>query len=230
MPYPGYITGSMFNACLTKTVGKVVMRQCVRIACERLGVWGLAEQFDLSGIRAIEWGNETERLAIRAYEADTFTEVHSQQMFGTVPGLMVGGHTDGLVGEDGMVEVKCPNSDNHLMNITQGLQVADYINQDQAYLWVFDRQWVDFCSFDPRFPDGLQLYKKRLYRDEKLIAAIKSRAAEMETIICDLVKRAESLAGIVAVESAGSDGPVAVQEELSDGELSALLYSGDGLL
>lgn len=190
MPMPEYITGSVFNSCMTKSVGKTVLRQCCRIACERLGVRELEEQFDISGLRMIEWGNEMEALAIRAYEADTFTQIHSKQVFHRIPDMMVGGTPDGLVGDDGIVEIKCPNSDNHLLNITQGAQVSDYINQVQAYLWITDRKWCDFVSFDPRFPDDLQLHVQRIGRDDELIAVIKARAIEMEELISDMVNKA----------------------------------------
>jgi len=199
MPKPGMITGSVFNSCLTAKVGKVVMKQCCRIACERLGVRYLEEQFDLSGLRAIEWGNENESLAIAAYEADRFVEVHSKQVFLRVPGMMVGGTPDGLVGDDGMIEVKCPNSDNHLLNIIQSAQVDDYSPQIQSYIWIAEealgtrREWCDFISFDPRFPEGLQMHVRRILRNEPVIAQIKSRAAEMEKIITEMVTVAEGM-------------------------------------
>lgn len=190
MPKPGFITASAFNSVMTKAVGKTVLRECCRIACERLGVTGLEEQFDISGLRMIEWGNEMESLAIAAYETETFNSVHSKQKFHQLPGMMVGGTPDGLIGKDGVLEIKCPNSDNHLMNITQGAQVSDYINQVQAYLWITDRWWCDFVSYDPRFPEDLRLYVQRIERDDKIILAIHERALEMEEIISGMVEKA----------------------------------------
>ena len=190
MPKPGYITASVFTKCLTKSVGKTVQRECCRIACERLGVQYLEEQFDLSGIRAIEWGAENEGLAVSAYEAHTFSVVESAQEFFRLPDRLVGGHPDGLVGDDGIIEIKCPNSDNHLMNIAYGAQVDGYQPQIQAYLWITGRQWCDFISFDPRFPEDLQLYVERVERDEELIDTIRTRADEMEEIISGMVEKA----------------------------------------
>ena len=190
MPRSGFITASMFNSCLTKTVGKTVVKQCCRIACERLGVRYLDEQFDLGGLRAIDWGNENEALAIAAYEAHTFTEIHSKQQFHRILGLFVGGTPDGLVDDDGMIEIKCPNSDNHLLNLTQDEQVSDYIYQVQGYLWITGRQWCDFVSFDPRFPEDLQLHVRRIERDEEIIEAVRRRSEEMEDIISEMVEKA----------------------------------------
>jgi hypothetical protein len=190
LPTPGYITASVFNSCMTKSFGKTVLRECCRIACERLGVTGLAEQFDISGLRALEWGIENEPLAIAAYEAETFTTIHSRQEFVQIDGMMVGGHPDGLVGDEGMVEIKCPNSDNHLLNITEGSQIEDYKPQVQGYLWITGREWCDFISFDPRFPEDLQLHVRRVHRDEAFIESIKTRAAEMEAAIAGMVMKA----------------------------------------
>lgn len=188
MPKPGFITASMFNKCLTKSVGATVMKQCTRIACERIGVKYLDEQFDLTGIRAIDWGNENEWLAINAYEAETFSEVHSRQVFHRLPDRLVGCHPDGLVGTDGGVEVKCPNSDNHLLNIAQGAQIQDYIYQVQAEIWITGRDWIDFVSFDPRFPEDLRLHVVRIERDEEIISQIDERAALMESMISEMVE------------------------------------------
>lgn len=190
MPKPGFITASVFNKCMTKSVGKTVLKECCRIACERLGVSDLEEQFDLSGLRAIEWGLEYEGPAMAAYEAETFTVIHSPQQFHRIEEMMVGGTPDGLVGDDGIVEIKCPNSDNHLLNITQGAQVEDYIHQVQCYLWITGRQWCDFISYDPRFPEDLQLHVRRVERQEDTIEQIRERAAEMEEIISDMVRKA----------------------------------------
>jgi len=189
MPMPGFITASAFNKVMTASFGKTVLKYCCRTACERIGVKYLDEQFDISGIYAIAWGNENESLAIAEYESQNFVEVHSRLCFHRVPGAFVGGTCDGLVGDDGMIEVKCPNSDNHLLNITQDDQVSDYIHQIQGYMWIYDRMWCDFNSFDPRFPDDLRLYTRRIYRDEAIISKIRDRAEEMESVISDMVEK-----------------------------------------
>jgi hypothetical protein len=191
MPKPGMITASMFNSCMTKSFGVTIQKQCCRIACERLGVQWLEEQFDIGGVYAIQWGNENESLAIAAYESKTFSEVHSRNTFGRIKDRFIGGTCDGLVGTDGMIEVKCPNSDNHLLNMTEDAQVGNYIHQIQAYMWIYERDWCDFNSFDPRFPDDLQLYTKRINREDSVISQIDQRAKEMEDYISNLVEKAQ---------------------------------------
>lgn len=180
MPKPGYITASAFNNIMTASYGKTVQKYACRIACERLGVKYLDEQYDLSYVYAIQWGNENESLAIAEYEAQNFVSVHSKQVFQSIPGTLIGGTPDGLVGDDGGVDAKCPSSENHLMNISQDEQVSDYYDQFQAYMWITGRKWWDLASYDPRFPDDLQLHVNRVLRDESRIDAIRKRAEEVE--------------------------------------------------
>lgn len=191
MPKPGFITASLFNKVMTKSPDtKTVQKECYRIACERLGVTDLDDQSgSFSGSQAMEWGNENEHRAIAAYEAEHFALVHSAQEFVQIPGRLIGGHPDGLVCTDGMIEVKCPNSDNHLLNLTHGEQIPTYLNQIQASMWIYGREWCDFISYDPRFPEDLRLYVKRIERDQSLIDAIDQRAQDMEKIIADLIEK-----------------------------------------
>jgi hypothetical protein len=137
----------------------------------------------------MEWGNENEHRAIEAYEAEHFALVHSAQEFVQIPGRLIGCHPDGLVGEDGMIEAKCPNSDNHLLNLTHGEQIPLYMYQCQSGMWICERDWCDFISYDPRFPDELRLYVKRIERDQSIIDAIDQRAKDMEKIISDLIEK-----------------------------------------
>jgi len=57
-------------------------------------------------------------------------------------------------------------------------------------MWIYERDWCDFISFDPRFPDDLQLYTKRINREDSVISQIDQRAKEMEDYISNLVEKA----------------------------------------
>lgn len=101
---------------------------------------------------------------------------------------------DGLVFEDGMVEIKCPASmHKHLANLQDGAHAREYKWQAQFQLFVTGRQWVDMASYDPRFPPGLQLAVARVQRDAKAIDDLEAAAdlatAEIESILLDLRKR-----------------------------------------
>lgn len=98
---------------------------------------------------------------------------------------------DGLLGDDGMLEIKCPASmQKHLDALRTGAHAVEYRWQLQHQMMVTGRAWVDATSYDPRFPDALQLAVTRVARDEKAIdelrAEIIAADAEVETILSEL--------------------------------------------
>lgn len=140
---------------------------------------------------AMRRGKELEPIARGAYEAhtgDLVTEVgfiqHKDLSF-------VGVSPDGLLDDEGMVELKCPASQaKHLAYLRESAHALEYRWQVQGQLWVAGREWCDVTSFDPRFPDGLQLAIHRVNRDERAIkelhaACIKANE-EVEAIVTDL--------------------------------------------
>jgi putative phage-type endonuclease len=88
-----------------------------------------------------------------------------------------GGSPDCLVGDDGVLEIKCPyNVHRHLANIeNDGTDDRDYIWQMQGNLWITGRQWCDFVSFHPFVPESLQFHVVRYARDEDIIDEIAER-------------------------------------------------------
>lgn len=121
---------------------------------------------------AMEWGIETEKYARAAYEVVTESDVelcglalHDRiENFGASP--------DGLIGEDGLLEIKCPTTKVHLKYMLAGVVPEDYLPQVLAQLSCTGRKYVDFVSFDPRLPARHQIFIKRLERDEEQIAAL----------------------------------------------------------
>lgn len=185
MPRLGYVTGSRFSDMLTEGRGKAIWgitskKLAIRIAAERLGLLEL----DLDGYtsQAMEWGNEQEESAIQCYERKTFTEVHSQQVFQQHPDFDFAGCTpDGLIGDAGLLEVKNPNSENHLFHILNGRQLKQYKDQIQGSLWVTGREYCDFVSHDSRIQsDKLRIDITRVERDQEYIQQIKARYLEFE--------------------------------------------------
>jgi putative phage-type endonuclease len=121
---------------------------------------------------AMAWGTEKEPDAIAAYEfyADcTVTPV------GLVRHPMImGTHAspDGLVGAHGLVEVKCPNTATHIETLLGGTVPQKYWLQMQWQLECTGRAWCDWVSFDPRMPERMRLYVKRIERDDKALSTI----------------------------------------------------------
>lgn len=118
---------------------------------------------------AMLWGTENEPFARMAYEARTGRLVEKVGFIKHPTVMFLGGSPDGLIDEDGGFEAKCPfNSENHLLTLRDGMP-EEHIAQVQGGMWINNREWWDFASFDPRMPQHLQLYVQRIARDEKYI-------------------------------------------------------------
>ncbi len=152
-----------------------------QLICERL----TGTQGDTYQNAAMAWGTEQEPAARGAYEARTGLLV---QETGFVPHptiLMSGASPDGLVGDDGLVEIKCPNTATHIDTILSEAVPGKYIAQIQWQMVCTGRQWCDFISYDPRVPEKMQLWVKRVQRDQKLID-------EMENEVFNFIEELES--------------------------------------
>jgi putative phage-type endonuclease len=126
---------------------------------------------------AMDWGTQTEPQARAAYSAKT-GELVTEVGFVNHPTLMAGASPDGLVGDDGLVEIKCPTSSTALETLFTQKIAKKYIDQMQWQLLVTGRAWCDFCSFDPRLPEHLQCYIQRVPRDNKRIAELETAVAK----------------------------------------------------
>lgn len=127
---------------------------------------------------AMQWGTETEPQARAAYEFLTDRTV-AEIGFVVHPTIAdLGASPDGLVGDDGLLEIKCPNPATHLELIETGAIPDKYIKQMQTQMACTGRNWCDFVSFDPRFPAEHQVWMMRVERDDELIAEIETAAAE----------------------------------------------------
>jgi putative phage-type endonuclease len=127
------------------------------------------EQFATYTNAAMQWGVDTEPQARVAYE---FMESVKVDPAGFVehPHIgMAGASPDGFVGEDGLVEIKCPKTATHIETLL-GSSIPDkYVVQMQWQMACTGRKWVDFVSFDPRMPESMALFIKRVHRDEDRI-------------------------------------------------------------
>jgi predicted phage-related endonuclease len=121
-------------------------------------------------------GIEQEQSAVEAYELETFNLCQTCGFFDSPENLMEGSSPDRLVSDDGLVEIKNPNTATHIETIlseTSSIK-KDYVYQIQHQLYCTDRKWADFVSYDVRCPYNLRLFIKRIERDEKMIEEIKA--------------------------------------------------------
>jgi putative phage-type endonuclease len=120
---------------------------------------------------AMQWGTDKEPEARTAYEFETNTEV-VEVGFAAHPSIpMSGASPDGLVGTDGLVEIKCPNTATHIDTLLSGTIPDKYVTQMLWQMACTGREWCDFVSFDPRMPENMRLFVRRIERDADRIGA-----------------------------------------------------------
>lgn len=140
---------------------------------------------------AMRWGTEQEPFARAAYEIATDCLVEQVAFIDHPTIKMSGASPDGLVDLDGMVEIKAPNTATHIETLLAGVAPTKYIPQMQWQMACAGRQWCDFVSFDPRLPEDMQLFIKRVPRDESFIkeceAEVVKFLAEVDETVAKLI-------------------------------------------
>jgi putative phage-type endonuclease len=126
---------------------------------------------------AMQWGTDTEPFAIAAYEFYTDLTVFPVGFVDHPRIAMSGASPDGMV-DDGLVEIKCPNTATHIQTLL-GSPIDDkYIKQMHWQMACTDRNWCDFVSFDPRMPEEMRIHITRVKRDQALIDSLEKDIAE----------------------------------------------------
>ena len=183
----GKVTASRVHDIIARTKsGPAASRKNyeAQIICERLT--GKVEETFTSA--AMQWGKDQEPLARMAYEFMLGVTVE-QVGFVDHPKLEgCGASPDGLVGDDGLVEIKCPNTATHLETLLGSSIEAKYITQMQWQMACTGRKWCDFVSFDPRMPEHLQMHRERVDRNDDFIRSIETEVAVFLTGVEQKIK------------------------------------------
>lgn len=124
---------------------------------------------------AMQWGTDKEPDARAAYEFLTNTEIVSVAFVDHPSIPMAGASPDGLVGGDGLIEVKCPNTATHLDTLLGASIDGRYITQMQWQMACTGRKWCDLVSFDPRLPASMQLFVRRVQADSAIIGELENQ-------------------------------------------------------
>jgi hypothetical protein len=147
--------------------------------------------------KEMQWGIDNEPDARRLYAFMTDSVV---RQVGFVPHpriIMSGCSPDGWVGEEGIVQFKCPNTAQHLSVIDTD-QIDDcYIKQINWEMACCERKWCDFVSYDPRvlIPE-MQLYIQRVPRDDELIAEMEREIPKFLAEVTEQVERLRIKCGL----------------------------------
>lgn len=191
--------GKVTASCIAKVMARLKSGQpsadrenyAAQLMAERL----TGMQQDSFTNAAMQWGTETEPQARAAYEFLTGLEVVEIGFVDHPRIAMSGASPDGLVGDKGLVEIKCPITKTHFETL-EGAPIPDkYIKQMQWQMACTDRQWCDFASYDPRVPESMKLHVTRVSRNDALINEIEAEVAafldEIDRRVADLRARYE---------------------------------------
>lgn len=167
----GKVTASRVADVIAKTKtgwGASRTNYAAQLIAERL-TGNIAESYTNA---AMQWGTDTESEARSAYEFRTNEDV-VEVAFSPHPKLeMSGASPDGLVGDNGLVELKCPNTATHIETLLSKTVSGRYVTQMQWQMACTGRQWCDFASYDPRMPENMRLFVCRVTRDDILIGEL----------------------------------------------------------
>lgn len=134
----------------------------------------------------MKWGNMYEPEA-RAIYAELNGGVVETGLI-KLPHMEAGASPDGLVGEDGGLEIKCPNTATHIKTLLSKRVPSQYIPQIQGGMWVTGRKWWDFVSYDPRLNDKNAYICIRVQRDDEYIARLEKEAKQFLLEVDQLIK------------------------------------------
>jgi predicted phage-related endonuclease len=141
----------------------------------------------------MDWGTEAEPLARATYEARTGNLVDAVG-FVTHPAIeLAGASPDGFIGNDGLIEIKCPTTKTHIDTLVNQSVPSKYIPQMLWQMACTGRDWCDFVSFDPRMPINLQIFIHRVNRDDELISFYEKEVVKFLQEVDESIKKLSAL-------------------------------------
>lgn len=135
------------------------------------------------------WGSEKEPDARASYEFITGATVATVGLVEHPAMSMACASPDGLVGDDGLVEIKCPNTATHIDTLLNNSIADRYVKQMHWQMICTGRQWCDFVSFDPRMPGDMQLFIQRVPYDEALARELETEAWKFLAEVNDTIEK-----------------------------------------
>ena len=186
----GKVTASALSNVMMAKTAAGYQNYMAQLICERL----TGEPVETFKSAAMEHGNETEPQARAFYEMETGNDVVECGFIQHATLANSGASPDGIIGDLGLVEIKCPQPAKHIKNLMGGTIDKAYMLQMQWQMECTGREWCDFVSFNPSFPAHLQLHVQKVKRDQEMIeditAAVTSFLSEMESKLRVLEARA----------------------------------------
>ena len=186
----GKVTASCLDDVMAAKTTAGYQNYMAKLICERLT--GRAEQTPVSA--AMQRGTDLESLARDFYVVETGAMVEEVGFYEHPSILNSGASPDGIIGADGLIEIKCPNTATHIKTLESKKPALKYMRQMQWQMACTGRKWCDFVSFDDRLPEHLSFFCTRIERDDEMIAELEQAVTafldELEAKINKLPKAA----------------------------------------
>ena len=186
----GKVTASCLDDVMAAKTTAGYQNYMAKLICERLT--GRAEQAPVSA--AMQRGTDLEPLARDFYVVETGAMVEEVGFYEHPSILNSGASPDGIIGADGLIEIKCPNTATHIKTLESKKPALKYMRQMQWQMACTGRKWCDFVSFDDRLPEHLSFFCTRIERDDEMIAELEKSVTtflnELEAKINKLPKAA----------------------------------------
>lgn len=190
----GKITASRIADVVGKTksgsYGAARKNYMAELLCQRL----TGQQEEKFTSAAMQHGTDIEPAARAMYMLETGADVTETGFIPHPTIAMSGASPDGLAGEDGLIEIKCPNTATHLEFLQSRKPKHEYLLQMQWQMACTGRQWCDFVSYDDRLPEKLAYRCIRIPRDDKLITELEEEAVKFLTELDKTVRQLEEQA------------------------------------
>jgi len=180
----GWITASKFKDVIAGGAGKTRKSYMYQLASEIL----TEERAESYSNEYMEWGTQTEPQARAMYEFESGNTV-DQVTFIRHGELKAGCSPDGLVGDNGLIEIKCPKTSTQIETFLSGKMPTTHNAQVQGQLWVSEREWTDFVSFDPRINGTASYFCTRVYRDETYISNLAEKVKTFEHELLEMLEK-----------------------------------------
>lgn len=161
---------------------KARMDYAMELAFERVA----GQPLDRAVTTAMNRGSELEPDARAAYEARTGILV-DQMGFALHDTLQAGASPDGLIGADGLLEIKCPFGQDRIARIWATNDISDYAQQVEWQMWILGRQWCDVAIYDPRLSHaGMELLIVRHHLTATASANLDAQVPEFLAQVADV--------------------------------------------
>jgi putative phage-type endonuclease len=189
----GRITASRMSAIMAK--GKNGAPSATRSACmgELIAEYLTGQSGETYTNADMQRGTDLEPLARAMYEVKTGQMVSEVGLVLHPKNDRWGASPDGVVGSDGLLEIKCPRTHIHIEYLLAGKPPAQYLPQMAWQAACCGREWVDFASYDAKMPEDLQLFVVRYLPAPAYIAELEQEAAAFLEEMMAKVKKLQAV-------------------------------------